>query len=81
MKTPGAPPVVVAEFSAMRDPLYADIAVSRLQAAGIPAQRFPSAWVTGLGGPAPEVQWIRVVVPADRAEAARELLAQTEIDR
>lgn len=68
--------VVVARFHPTMNAFDADIAVSKLEAAGIPAARFPTNVIAGapmgLVGPEP----VRVMVTADRAQEAREILAQ-----
>ncbi len=66
--------VVVAQFNALDMGLAADMAVSKLQGSGIPAMRFPTAAVSALAGRVPAVEWIRVLVPPDQADAAREIL-------
>ena len=63
--------VVVAEYQLDPD---ADMAVGLLEGNGVPAMRFPVAGLTvsawGL------IQPVRVLVPADQAEEARELLEE-----
>lgn len=67
---------VVAHFHPILNAVEADLAVSKLQASGIPALRLPtvdiSAPLCGLAGPEP----VRVLVPPERAAEARELLAE-----
>ena len=73
--------VVVAQFNAMDMGLAADMAVSKLQGGGIPAMRFPTGSITSvLAGGLPAVEPIRVLVPPDQADRARELLAENGID-
>ena len=69
--------VVVAQFNAIDTGLAADMAVSKLQGSGILAMRFPTGVMTStfdsisaLVGP------VRVLVPPDQAERAREILAE-----
>lgn len=68
--------VVIARFHPIFNAADADLAVARLHDAGIPAMRFPTSMLTspaaGLIGPEP----VRVLVPPDRAEEARELLEE-----
>ena len=63
--------VVVAEYQLDPD---ADMAVGLLEGNGVPAMRFPVAGLTvsawGL------IQPVRVLVPAERLEEARELLEE-----
>ncbi len=71
--------VVIAEFMAFDMGFAADIAVSKLQANGIPARRFPTGVITGaIGMGVPTVEPIRVVVPPNQAERAREILDHSE---
>lgn len=65
---------VVAEFSGTSMEALADIAVGHLQSEGIEAVRLPiQNMLTLLAGAVSEP--IRILVPPDRAEEARELLA------
>ncbi len=69
--------VVVAQFNAMDTGVAADMAVSKLQGGGIPAMRFPTSSITSvLAGGLPAVEPIRVLVPPDQADKAREVLAE-----
>ena len=69
--------VVVAEFSALDTGVAADLAIAKLQASAIPAVRFPTGSVTSvLGGAVPAVEPIRVVVPPEQEDQAREILAE-----
>ncbi len=69
--------VIVAEFSAMDTGFAADMAVSKLEGSGVPAMRFPGGSITSvLGGAVPVVEPIRVVVPPEHEERAREILAE-----
>jgi len=67
--------VVVAKFTDFHAGLTADLAVSKLQGSGIPAVRFPTGVIAGAIGSA-MTPWapIRVVVPPDEEERAREIL-------
>lgn len=62
--------VVVREYQLDLD---ADLAVSVLEGSDVPVVRFPVAGLVGSYGGVMEP--IRVLVPSDRAEEARELLA------
>lgn len=68
--------VVIARFHPIANAADADLAVARLRGAGIPAVRFPInaavAPAVGMMGPEP----VRVLVPPERAEEARELLEE-----
>ena len=69
--------VVVAKFTAFDAGLTADLAVSKLQGSGIPAQRMPTGSITGaLGTGMPPSELIRVIVPPQYEERAREILAE-----
>ncbi len=71
--------IVVAQFNAMDFGLAADMAVSKLQGSGIPAQRVPSGSITGaIGTGMLPSELIRVIVPPDQAEKAREILAEED---
>ncbi len=71
--------VVIAEFMAIDTGFAADLAVSKLRGSGIPAVRFPSGRLTSvLGGAVPVVEPIRIVVPPEHEERAREILADSE---
>ena len=71
--------IVVAQFNAFSETeLSADLAVAKLEANGIPTVRFPTGIINapciGMLGPEP----VRVMVPPDRADEARQLLAEEE---
>ena len=66
--------VVVAELGTLDSGVAADLAVAKLQSNGIPAMRFPSGKITSVVGPLFAVGPIRVVVPRDEEERAREIL-------
>ena len=69
--------VVVAQFTALDAGLSADLAVSKLQGSGIPVMRMPTGSITGaIGTGMPAVEPIRVVVPPEHEERAREVLAE-----
>ena len=72
--------VVVAEFTAFDMGIMADMAVSKLEGSGVPARRFPTGILTsGTGGSAfPPSEWVRIVVPPEQAERAREILDDSE---
>jgi len=70
--------VVVAEFTAFDTGVAADLAVAKLQNNGIPAMRFPSGSITSVVGPLFAVEPIRVVVPPEQEDQAREILADGE---
>ena len=71
--------VVVAEFSAIDTGVAADLAVSKLQGSGIPVMRMPTGSITGaIGTGMLGVEPIRVVVPPEHEEYAREVLADSE---
>ncbi len=71
--------VVVAEFSAIDTGVAADLAVSKLQGSGIPVMRMPTGSITGaIGTGMLGVELIRVVVPPEHEEYAREVLADSE---
>ena len=63
--------VVIAHFSS--GVMNADIALSKLQANGIPAMRFPLN-SSGMPYGAALVEGVRVLVPPDRADEARQVL-------
>ena len=69
--------VVVAELTDFHAGLTADLAVSKLQGSGIPAVRFPTGVIAGAIGTA-MIAWapIRVVVPPEHEDRAREILAE-----
>jgi len=68
--------VVVAEFMAFDAGLTADLAVSKLQGSGIPAQRMPTGSITGAFGMGMlPSELIRVIVPPEYEDRAREVLA------
>ena len=65
--------VVVARISGLGNDLNASMLIARLEAADIPAVRLPvQPPTTAMGGVVHEP--IRVLVPPDKAEAARALL-------
>ncbi len=69
--------VAVAQFNAMDTGVAADMAVAKLQGSGIQAMRFPTGSITSvLVGGLPAVEPIRVLVPPDQADRAREILAE-----
>ncbi len=69
--------VVVAEFSAIDTGIAADLAVSKLQGSGIPVMRMPTGSITGaIGTGMLGVELIRVVVPPEQAQRAREVLTE-----
>ena len=68
--------VVVAEFGAFDSGVAADLAVAKLQNNGIPAVRFPSGKITSVVGPLAAVEPIRVVVPPEDEDGAREILSE-----
>ncbi len=73
--------VVVAQFTAFDAGLTADLAVSKLQGSGIPAQRMPTGSITGaLGTGMLPSELIRVIVPPKYEDRAREVLAEREVD-
>ncbi len=68
---------VVAEFTAFDAGLTADLAVSKLQGSGIPARRMPTGSITGaLGTGMLPSELIRVIVPPEFEDQAREILAE-----
>jgi hypothetical protein len=73
-------PVEVARYGAIGTDMAADIAVSELRASGLMAYRFPAQFIVGpvMGFMREDV--IRIFVPADQAEQAREILAGIEDD-
>jgi len=69
--------VVVAEFTAFDAGLTADLAVSKLQGSGISAMRMPTGSITGaLGTGMLPSELIRVIVPPEHEDRAREILAE-----
>ena len=73
--------VVVAQFTAIDAGLAADMAVSKLQGSGIPAQRVPSGSITGaIGTGMLPSELIRVIVPPDQADKAREILSEAQAE-
>ena len=69
--------VVIAQFMAFDAGLSADLAVSKLQGSGIPAQRMPTGSITGAFGTGMlPSELIRVIVPPEYEERAREILAE-----
>ena len=73
-KPTDAGPVPVAQFNPILGAIDADIAVSRLESAGIPAVRFPTGALSGAPMGIVGNEPIRVFVAAERAEEAREVL-------
>ena len=69
---------MVAQFNAMDTGLAADMAVSTLQGSGIRAMRFPTGSIPSVVGGLPAVEPIRVLVPPDQADKAREILAEED---
>jgi len=68
--------VVVAEFMAFDAGLTADLAVSKLQGSGIPVMRMPTGSITGAFGTGMlPSELIRVIVPPEYEDQAREILA------
>ena len=73
--------VVVAQFTAFDMGIMADMAVSKLQGSGIPVMRMPTGSITGaIGTGMLGVELIRVIVPPEHEEYAREVLAERELD-
>ncbi len=71
--------VVVAEFTAFDAGLTADLAVSKLQGSGIPAQRMPTGSITGAFGTGMlPSELIKVIVPPEYEDRARDILAESE---
>ena len=69
--------VVVAEFTAIDMGVAADLAVSKLQGSGIPAQRMPTGSIAGAFGTGMLAsELIRIIVPPEHEERAREILAE-----
>ena len=67
---------VVAEFTAFDAGLTADLAVSKLQGSGIPVMRMPTGSITGAFGTGmPPSELIKVIVPPEYEDRAREVLA------
>ena len=72
--------VVVAEFTAFDLGVAADLAVSKLRGSGIPTERLPTGSITiAIPTGMPGAELIRVLVPADQADRARDVLAD-EVD-
>ena len=68
--------VMVAQFMAFDMGIMADMAVSKLQGSGIPALRFPTGVIAGaIGTAGTTCEPIRVVVPPEYEDRAREILA------
>ena len=68
--------VVVAQFTAFDMGLSADMAVSKLQGSGVPVMRMPTGSITGaLGTGMLPSELIRVIVPPEYEDRAREILA------
>ena len=73
--------VVVAQFNGLDRGLAADMAVSKLQGSAILALRLPTAALfTYLGGSVPVTEWVRVLVPLDQTERAKEILEEEGSD-
>ena len=71
--------VVVAKFTAFDAGLTADLAVSKLQGSGIPAQRMPTGSITGaLGTGMLPSELINVIVPPEYEDQAREVLDEED---
>jgi len=69
--------VMVAQFMAFDMGIMADMAVSKLQGSGIPARRFPTGVIAGaIGTAGTTCEPIRVVVPPEHEDRAREILAE-----
>ncbi len=69
--------VVVAEFTAFDTGLTADLAVSKLRGSGIPVQRMPTGSITGAFGTGMlPSELIKVIVPPEYEDEAREILAE-----
>ena len=72
--------VMVAQFMAFDMGIMADLAVSKLQGSGIPVMRVPTGSITGaLGTGMLPSELIRVIVPPEYEDRAREILAE-ELD-
>ena len=72
---------VVAEFTAFDAGRTADLAVSKLQGSGIPVMRMPTGSITGAFGTGMlPSELIRVIVPPEYEDRAREILAESEVD-
>jgi len=68
---------MVAQFMAFDMGIMADMAVSKLQGSGIPARRFPTGVIAGaIGTAGTTCEPIRVVVPPEHEDRAREILAE-----
>jgi len=71
--------MVVAEFTAFDAGLTADLAVSKLQGSGIPVMRVPTGSITGAFGTGMlPSELIRVIVPPEYEDRAREILDHSE---
>ena len=71
--------VVVAQFTAFDMGIMADLAVSKLQGSGIPAMRMPTGRISGVFDRAflaAHTGPIRVVVPPEEEDRARDILAE-----
>ncbi len=69
--------VAVAQFMAFDAGLTADLAVSKLQGSGIPVMRVPTGSITGAFGTGMlPSELIRVIVPPEYEDRAREILAE-----
>jgi len=71
--------VVVAQFMAFDMGIMADMAVSKLQGSGIPVMRMPTGSITGAFGTGMlPSELIRVIVPPEYEDRARDVLAESE---
>ena len=68
--------IVVAEFNGTGMGVAADIAVSQLQSSGVQAIRLPTGAMTSTFDSISPVGPVRVLVPPDQAERAREILTE-----
>jgi len=69
--------VAVAKFTAFDAGLTADLAVSKLQGSGIPVMRIPTGSITGAFGTGMlPSELIKVIVPPEYEDRAREILAE-----
>ncbi len=68
--------VVAGRYSASDGGVDADMAVAELKAKGIPAMRFPTQAVAIYVPGLPSFESVRVLVPPDRLEEAREVLVE-----
>jgi len=70
--------VVVAQFDGTGMGMAADIAVSHLEGSGVPAIRLPTGATTSTFDSIYPVGPVRVLVPPDQADRAREILAEDD---